>query len=301
MERKEANQVANTIADATSNITADSLGDTTVNSSVSANNFNAVTTDSESEIKIPKDPDNPIVVDSEDDDHSLKMSLPSVIDDAEAIKANDGTIVYNKTSNDSPVALAVQPNEDGVKSLINIKDSTAPKEYKFHITLPEGSRLVTAADYLGDEYDTKEVFVVNSDNEITSVFSPAWAKDANGVDVPTYYKVEGDNLIQVVNFTSTNAFPIVADPNWSKIAKCSAALALFISSNLFAASKIIKIKKYIKALGGLGEAAKLLAGATTWEEKLKIGGTAFAGLAAEITGVASLSVCKPAKSSKKKK
>ena len=39
-----------------------------------------------------------------------------------------------------------------------------------------------------------------------------WAKDANGNDLPTSYRVEGTSVVQVVDFDATTAFPVVADP-----------------------------------------------------------------------------------------
>ncbi|HHT7068150.1 hypothetical protein [Bacillus thuringiensis] len=113
---------------------------------------------------------------------------------------------------------------------------------------------------------------------------PAWAKDANGKPVATHYKVDGNKLIQVVEFDKNTAFPVIADPDWVKIGKCSGALAAFAGGNLIAVSKLIKIKKYINALGGFGEAAKLLVQASTWEERMRVGGQALVGLAGELTG-----------------
>ncbi|WP_257131989.1 hypothetical protein [Bacillus toyonensis] len=101
---------------------------------------------------------------------------------------------------------------------------------------------------------------------------PAWAKDANGNPVSTHYKVEGNKLIQVVDFDENTAFPVIADPGWIKIGKCSGALAAFVGGNLIAVSKLLKIKKYINALDGFGEAAKLLVQASTWEERMRVGG-----------------------------
>lgn len=142
---------------------------------------------------------------------------------------------------------------------------------------------------MGKEYDTKEVFVVDKNNIITSIISPAWAKDANGHNVSTYYKIVSNNkLVQVVEFTENTAFPVVADPNWTKIGKCAGSIAWAIGSGLFGGAKLIKIKKYIAELGGLQKAAKLLVGATTWEEKLHAGGYALINLAAELTGVAGI-------------
>lgn len=82
-----------------------------------------------------------------------------------------------------------------------------------------------------------------------------------------------------------SAFPIVADPSAWQITKCAGSIAWALGSTAFAAAKIVKIKKYIAALGGIREAAALLVGATTYQEKLEAGGAALVNLAAEISGV----------------
>ncbi|MEW5323810.1 hypothetical protein V2J23_17335 [Geobacillus thermoleovorans] len=233
-------------------------------------------------IQIPLD-SNVITVNDEDiEKNELKITLPK-LNSEDAVKTENGTIVYHSAN--EPSDLAVQPTTEGIRSLIVIKDASAPHEYRFTIDVPDGEKLVSAAEYLGEEFDTGEVFIVDSDNKIQSVFAPAWAKDANGNPVPTHFIIKGNDIIQVVDFNENTAFPIVADPNWMKIAKCSAALAGFVGFNLFAAAKVIKIKRYIKELGGVAEAAKLLVEATTWEEKLRVGGQALVGLAGELTGI----------------
>lgn len=222
---------------------------------------------------------NPITI--KDRAESLHISLPD-LNSSEVIQTNNGTLVYQDEK--QPADLAVQTTKDGVRSLIKIKNQTAPKEYEFVIDIPNGGKLVTAAEYLGEEYDTGEVFIVDGENIIQSVFMPAWAKDANGKSVSTQYKVDGNKLIQVVDFDENTAFPVIADPDWIKIGKCSGALAAFVGGNLIAVSKLLKIKKYINALGGFGEAAKLLVQASTWEERMRVGGQALVGLAGELTG-----------------
>lgn len=71
--------------------------------------------------------------------------------------------------------------------------------------------------------------------------------------------------------------------------KCAGAIAAFIASNAIAAAKIIRIKKYIEALGGVKEAAELLLKASTTAERLKEGGEALALLAGEILGFSLIS------------
>ncbi|MCU4864141.1 hypothetical protein OB981_29480 [Bacillus cereus] len=231
-------------------------------------------------VKIPnKLNSEPITIQNRKD--SLHISLPE-LNSSKVIQTNNGTLIYQDKN--QPTDLALQTTKDGIRSLIKIKNQFAPKEYKFGIDIPNGGRLVTSAEYLGKEYDTGEVFIVDSENIIQSVFMPAWAKDANGKSVSTHYKVDGNTLIQVVEFDKNTVFPVIADPDWVKIGKCSGALAAFVGGNLIAVSKLIKIKKYINTLGGFGEAAKLLVQASTWEERMRVGGQALVGLAGELTG-----------------
>lgn len=231
-------------------------------------------------VKIPnKLNSEPITI--KDNKESLHISLPE-LNSSEIIQTNNGTLIYQDKN--QPTDLALQTTKDGFRSLIKIKNQFAPKEYEFVINIPNNGKLITSAEYLGKEYDTGEVFIVDSENIIQSVFMPAWAKDANGKPVATHYKVDGNKLIQVVEFDKNTAFPVIADPDWVKIGKCSGALAAFAGGNLIAVSKLIKIKKYINALGGFGEAAKLLVQASTWEERMRVGGQALVGLAGELTG-----------------
>jgi hypothetical protein len=73
-----------------------------------------------------------------------------------------------------------------------------------------------------------------------------------------------------------------------KIAKCVAAIVQLLATTAIPAAKLLRIKKYIKALGGTKQAVKLLLGATTKAEKLKVGGQALVALAAELLGISTV-------------
>jgi hypothetical protein len=62
---------------------------------------------------------------------------------------------------------------------------------------------------------------MNADGGVTAasatglpVFTVAapWAKDANGADVPTYYRLEGTTIVQVVSHQAAT-YPVTADPS----------------------------------------------------------------------------------------
>ncbi|MBT2229278.1 hypothetical protein [Nonomuraea sp. NEAU-A123] len=101
------------------------------------------------------------------------------------------------------VAYAHQRTGQIARALTIIKDSSAPTEYRFPISAPEGSMLEV-------EDDDGTVLIYNNDFYLGEIDLP-WAKDANGNAVPTSYRVEGMTLIQTVNHTGA-AYPVVADP-----------------------------------------------------------------------------------------
>ncbi|HUR07281.1 MAG TPA: hypothetical protein VM347_32375 [Nonomuraea sp.] len=101
------------------------------------------------------------------------------------------------------VAYAHQRTGQIARALTIIKDSSAPTEYRFPISAPEGSMLEV-------EDDDGTVLIYNNDIYLGEIDLP-WAKDANGNAVPTSYRVEGMTLIQTVNHAGA-AYPVVADP-----------------------------------------------------------------------------------------
>ncbi|MFI7703805.1 hypothetical protein [Nonomuraea sp. NPDC049480] len=101
------------------------------------------------------------------------------------------------------VAYAHQRTGQIARALTIIKDASAPTEYRFPISAPEGSMLEV-------EDDDGTVLIYQDDFYIGEIDLP-WAKDANGNAVPTSYRVEGMTLIQTVDHAGA-AYPVVADP-----------------------------------------------------------------------------------------
>lgn len=215
-----------------------------------------------SKITIPKNGNDVIELD-DGEKTLLKFGLPEETRGKQGLLSKKGTVVYDC---EEDVSISVQPlteqvgNEqlDSVRALISISKGTAPHEYEFVFDLQNGEKLVSAKEYLGDEYDTGEVYVVDSDNRIVSVVDPAWAKDVNGNAISTHYEVRANSLVQIVDFNENTAFPVVADPTAWQVTKCAGAIAWVIGSTVFAVAKIAKIKKYIKALGGVKKSASKL-------------------------------------------
>ncbi|MBG9885499.1 hypothetical protein ABE10_02620 [Bacillus toyonensis] len=95
--------------------------------------------------------------------------------------------------------------DDGVQTLIQIPDASAPKEYRFPLNLPEGGQAAV--------FDDGSVIISDANGQAVSGFRAPWAVDAKGEAVPTRFHLEGADLVQTVGFTAETAFPVTADPD----------------------------------------------------------------------------------------
>lgn len=169
---------------------------------------------------------------------------------------------------DLPEGAKLTPQADG-SILI-----TAPTET--HVSLPgEDERIETAVqEILGTDALTEEALdnltdeqieqlAAISDAKTTTVFETLpvaeietpWAIDANGNPVTTNYELNGTTLTQTIETNADTAYPVVADPSAKagagQITACSLAITGLAITTAFSAAKILKIKKYLKAAGGV--------------------------------------------------
>lgn len=179
----------------------------------------------DTEIVVPKTGEDFIETIFDAKQNRIGMKLPEEVSTAEAIKTTNGTMVYNSACENIDVLVQMLRDEENgfifssVRTMVLIKDATAPKQYDFTFELPEGASLITTDEYKQTYYPENNdwigddlVFIIDKDGNILSTIDEAWAKDANGEKIETFYKINGNVLTQVVNFDSTNAFPVIADP-----------------------------------------------------------------------------------------
>ena len=124
--------------------------------------------------------------------------------DAKAVKVRpDGAALYLGELSANVVIVA----EEGVQMLTTINVAAAATRYAYSVDLQPGDHI---------ELDGSGPLVIDGDGAIKLAASPAWAIDAKGQPVPTWYEVDGDALVQVVDHTSVDdvAYPVVADPVW---------------------------------------------------------------------------------------
>lgn len=89
-------------------------------------------------------------------------------------------------------------------SFVVINDSDAPSAYQFTIEKP-------GEDLILSENSDGSLLIADSAGAFVNVLNAPWARDANGVSLPTSYEVDGNVVTQHVDLAGA-AFPVVADP-----------------------------------------------------------------------------------------
>ena len=93
----------------------------------------------------------------------------------------------------------------GSQTLITVESDKALRDYRFPLALAAGSTAKVEAD--------GSVLIRDAAGRVTSTFVSPWAFDADGKPVPTTFRIEDNTLVQHIDFNSSNAFPLTADPS----------------------------------------------------------------------------------------
>lgn len=153
------------------------------------------------EVAIESNPEKGIVLKNKEDNiQDIQISIPYK-NELEPGEVVDNTMIYS--NNNIPVSLGIQVVDGGLRQLISIESMDAPKEYEFQINTSELSKLVLNKD--------GSASLLDENGEVILAIAKPWAIDANNTEIPTYYEVKDNKLIQHVNFEKAQ-LPVIADP-----------------------------------------------------------------------------------------
>jgi len=175
-----------------------------INGAVAAEGTAPVTRNSD--VSIPSTGSGLVTIGGDSQPGEVAIELPEVTVDLPARGVADQagrTTVFD--ANGRAADIAVQPTANGVRALVSIESAKAPERYPFALG-GDVVRLELQADGSVYGYDTEDVLVTR--------IAPAWARDANGRDVPTYYELNGTTIVQIVSHRGGDwAYGITADPS----------------------------------------------------------------------------------------
>lgn len=155
------------------------------------------------DVSAPHDPTNPVVA-TDSDGFSIEVTLPQAEHLSDAKVAGDGaTVIY--TGDASVPSVAVQSSAGGLRIHSVIAGPDVDSDSTYSLGLAEGGQLI--------QDESGFVLIKAADGSTQGFISPAWAVDATGVSLPTWYTISGSIITQHVDLTGQGIqYPVVADP-----------------------------------------------------------------------------------------
>ncbi|QDY66404.1 DUF2599 domain-containing protein [Glutamicibacter halophytocola] len=173
----------------------------------------------ESSVVITTDPEKPVVYEDSATTMKLHVRLPNADKASQGKRSELGGVTFDNFDDSTSTVL---PKTDGSLQIATvIESSEAPNEYEYTVTSKSGGEMVLERD--------GSVSILDENGEWEAGVARPWAKDANGNEIPTEYRIDGDKLIQHVAFDNDTDFPVVADPwlGYNLISKTSWAMDLW--------------------------------------------------------------------------
>lgn len=132
---------------------------------------------------------------------AVSIGLPFAEQADNATVESSGVVSYDNNNGSTTVPVVL--NDGSVQINTVIDNPTAPTRYEYPLSLPDGASIQDANGAL---------LFLDAEGSFVGGLAAAWAKDANGIDVPTRYDVNGLTVTQVIDHTASHAYPVVADP-----------------------------------------------------------------------------------------
>lgn len=138
------------------------------------------------------------------------LGMKIVADSDSNSTVDNNTVFYEDVSGE--FTSAIEALEGATRQLLILNSEEAPEEYSISFDIPENGYLEFAKDISTNKTDGS-VLVYDGNDTIIAAIDIPWAKDSNGNNVNTHYKISGNELIQIVEHKNQNlSYPIIADP-----------------------------------------------------------------------------------------
>jgi len=170
---------------------------------------NVVAPNDDVSITVPLDASEPLMIEDNDPNSgmALEVQLPEEVRHQVGQVANDGSVIYSSPRGGTGAAIQIL---DDASARVQTVTADASGPHSFTYSFGDGIKPILLED------GSIELVEETANGHIShATVDRAWAMDANGNAVESYYKIDGDQLIQVIDTSAGNVkYPIVADPKF---------------------------------------------------------------------------------------
>lgn len=159
-----------------------------------------------------------VAVTAADGTDVVSFTLPGASRLEDAVVADDGSVTW--VGDASTPSINVVAAEDAIRVATVIESASQGQRFSYDfgpgatVELQEDG---SAIAYVSEQVTDPETGETLDGEKIIATIAAPWAKDANGVDVPTRYAASGSVLTQVVSHRKgAFTYPVVADPTFDR-------------------------------------------------------------------------------------
>lgn len=145
------------------------------------------------------------------DEHSNEVTT---LGDVEKVGSEE--MLYEGDASISIESIYKKETYVGKATRIIIEKADAPKQYYYEFDNCTQLRIIESGDY----ERTKDanlpvggICIVDENNELLNYIEPSKATDSLGKPINSFYMIEENRIIQVIEFDDSSAFPIVVESN----------------------------------------------------------------------------------------
>ena len=145
------------------------------------------------------------------DEHSNEVTT---LGDVEKVGSEE--MLYEGDASISIESIYKKETYVGKATRIIIEKADAPKQYYYEFDNCTQLRIIESRDY----ERTKDanlpvggICIVDENNELLNYIEPSKATDSLGKPINSFYMIEENRIIQVIEFDDSSAFPIVVESN----------------------------------------------------------------------------------------
>ena len=171
--------------------------------------LSSTTTEYKSELEtidvvIPVESSDNLTITDVDSDYPLEISITE--DYSTGVEINDSVVYKGEDS-----AVGVEVFEGGVRHSYVLENEDSDNEFTINYSSEDFSHMDFSYSEIDGTTDGSVLIYDNTGDTIAAIDSP-WAIDADGKDIKTYYKIDDNKLIQVVETDNDTVYPVIADP-----------------------------------------------------------------------------------------
>ncbi len=122
-----------------------------------------------------------------------------------AVQSQQSRPVANYTTSSIPLTA-----DNTFEGIATVPAGRGVAMHRFDLRLPAGASLQSVPEEIGEPALLSEIMVQDKSGRVIGVVDSAWAQDASGNSLFTFFRIEGQTLVQTIDTSTADSKPVTA-------------------------------------------------------------------------------------------